>query len=613
MRAEKEKMPDKKKPRNRIAAALALGAAVGATIALLLSPRRGREFRGQLRESSTSFMQFVQKRTRQRGKPEAVVEETKPALSTKAEQADYDVIVVGGGHNGLVAAAYLAKAGRKVLLLEKRETVGGMAVSEELFPGYKFSSLADGAGYLSSYVMADLNLAQHGLRILPADPLIFSPQPDDNYLAIWHDTQRTVQEIAKFSQADAEAYPRFIDKMGSFSQVVAGLKNMTPPDLPELGIGDMMALLNIANPVRNLGRKNIAQVIRVLPMSVADLLHEWFESDVVKGAIAASAVKDISWGPREAGTAYMLLYNWSGSNNGLFRSSGQVKGGMGALSRAIAKAAEEFGAEIVTGAEVVKIVTHDDRANAVKLVNGDEISAASVVAAVDMRTTFLRLVDPYYLDRSFVRHVQNIKYRGTAARVHFALNRLPSFTAVSAGDAKTILSGNIQITPTMTYLQKAYDPVKYGQYSERPYLDIQIPTLIDPSLAPEGKHAMSVTAKYMPYSLREGDWSDLREMVGQLVIDIISEYAPDFADCVQHVTVITPLDMETDYGLPEGNMSHGEMTLDQFLWMRPVPGFAQYRAPVSDLYLCSAATHPGGGISGINGKNAAREILKDWK
>jgi len=286
---------------------------------------------------------------------------------------------------------------------------------------------------------------------------------------------------------------------------------------------------------------------------------------------------------------------------------------MGALTQAIANAAKEFGAEILVGAEVVKILTHDGQATAIELANGDEISAASIVSAVDMRTTFLKLLDPYYLDRSFVRHIKNIKYRSTAARVHFVLDKLPAFTAIAKDDPQTILNGHIQIAPTMTYIQKAFDPVKYGQRSERPYLDIQIPTLTDPSLAPEGKHIMSVTVKYMPYTLQEGDWTDLRESVGQLVVDTLTEYAPDFAQSVRQVKVITALDMETDYGLPEGNMVHGEMTLDQFLWMRPVPGYAQYRAPLDDLYLCSSATHPGGGITGINGKNAAREILKDWK
>jgi len=524
----------------------------------------------------------------------------------------YDLIVVGGGPNGLVAAAYLAKAGRRVLLLEKREMVGGIAVTEEFFPGYKFSSLADGAGYLSPAVVADLNLAQHGLQILPADPLIFSPQPDGSHLTIWHDVSRTGQEIAKFSLADAEAYPKFVKMMSTISNVVAGLKNMIPPDLPDAGLSDVRELLKIVNPVRRQGRQNIVHFFRVMPMPISDLLNEWFESDIVKGAIAASAVNNSSWGPQEAGTAYTFLYNWSGSNNGLFRSSGQVKGGMGSLTQALANAARGLGVEILTNSEVATIITQGGRATGVTLANGDQISSSAVVSAADMRTTFLKLVDPYYLDQLFVKHVQNIKYRGTMARVHFALDALPTFIAAN-GDGQQLLSGHLQIAPTMTYIQKAYDPVKYGRYSEWPYLDIQIPTLTDPSLAPEGKHLMSVTVKYMPYHLRQGDWNELRETLGQLVIQTITEYAPDFPRCMLHRRVITPLDMETIYNLPEGNLVHGEMTLDQFLWMRPVPGYAKYRTPLAGLYLCSAATHPGGGVTGINGKNAAREVLKDWK
>ncbi|MCP4415680.1 MAG: NAD(P)/FAD-dependent oxidoreductase, partial [Chloroflexi bacterium] len=269
-------------------------------------------------------------------------------------------------------------------------------------------------------------------------------------------------------------YPKFVELIGKISQVVAGLKNMTPPDLPVVGLRDMMELLNMANPVRGLGRKNIAQVIRVLPMPIADLLNEWFESDVVKGTIAASSLNNISWGPQEAGTAYTFLYNWAGSNVGLFRSSGQVKGGMGALTQALSKAAKSFGAEILTNSEVVNINQQGGQVTGITLENGDQVSTAVVVSATNMRTTFLKLVDPYYLDRIFVRHVQNIKYRGTMARVHFALNKLPNFTAVN-GDASTQLSGHIQIAPTMTYLQKAFDPIKYGRYSERPFLDIQIP------------------------------------------------------------------------------------------------------------------------------------------
>jgi phytoene dehydrogenase-like protein len=307
-----------------------------------------------------------------------------------------------------------------------------------------------------------------------------------------------------------------------------------------------------------------------------------------------------------------LLHKWSGSNNGLFRSSGQVKGGMGSLTQALGGAVKSFGAEILTNSEVTKIVTRNGQAVGVELTNGDQISAAAVVSAADMRKTFLELVEPYYLDQKFLKHVQNIKYRGTMARVHFALSKLPNFTAIN-GDEEQLLSGRVQIAPSMTYLQKAFDPVKYGRYSNQPYLDIQIPTLTDSSLAPEGKHLMSATVKYMPYHLRQGDWNELRDTLGQLVIDTIAEYAPDFSQCIEHTRVITPLDLESIYHLPEGNLAHGEMTLDQFLWMRPVPGYAQYRAPVENLYLCSAATHPGGGITGANGRNAAREILKDWK
>jgi phytoene dehydrogenase-like protein len=347
-------------------------------------------------------------------------------------------------------------------------------------------------------------------------------------------------------------------------------------------------------------------------MPISDLLNEWFESDIVKGAIAVAAVNNSSWGPQEAGTAYTFLHNWSGSNSGLFRSSGQVKGGMGSLTQAVAKAALGFGAEILTNTEVVRIVMQDDEARGIELANGEQISARVVISAVDMRSTFLKLLDPYYLEQVFVKHVQNIKYRGTLARVHFALDQLPNFTAVN-GSAQQLLSGHVQIAPSMKYIQDAFDPAKYGQYSEWPYLDIQIPSLTDPSLAPEGKHLMSVSVKYMPYHLRGGNWNELRENISQLVIQTIAAYAPDFQKIVQQDRIITPLDMETIYELPEGNLVHGEMTLDQFLWMRPIPGYAQYRAPLAGLYLCSSATHPGGGVTGINGKNAAREVLKDWK
>lgn len=524
----------------------------------------------------------------------------------------YDVIVIGAGHNGLVTAGYLAKAGYKVLVLEKREMVGGAAVTEEFFPGYKFSSLASGASSLSPAVMTDLNLHQHGLEIIPTDPLIFSPQPDGNHLTIWHNVTRTADEIAKYSQVDAAAYPKFIAMLRAYSQIMTTLNNIPPPDLPDVRWDNMISLLKFVKPVRNLGWENVAQVIRVLPMPVSDLLNEWFESDVVKGTIAASSVANISWGPQETGTAFALFYNCSVSSNNLFKFSGRVKGGIGALTKSLADAARGFGADIMTHSEVAEIVTQSGQAIGIKLSNGDLITAAAVVSAIDIRTTFLRLIDPYFLDQKIVKHIQNIKYRGTMARVHYALDQIPRFAAAGA-DPQQLISGTVQIAPTMSYLQKAYDPVKYGQCSNRPYLDIQIPTLTDSTLAPESKHCMSVTVKYIPFHLREGDWNEMRKSIHRSVMDTISEYAPDFKRCVQNYKVITPIDMETVYNLPEGNPFHGDMTLDQILWMRPIPGYAQYRTPVNNLYLCSAATHPGGGVTGINGKNSSREVLNSLK
>ncbi len=533
------------------------------------------------------------------------------SITPTAKQSNYDVIVIGGGHNGLITAAYLAKAGRKVLVLEKRELLGGIAVTEELLPGCKFSSLTDEVGYLSPAVSSDLNLAQHGLQILATDPLIFSPQADGSELTLWHDVNQTVREIAKFSLLDADAYPRFIKMMSKISRIVAGLNNMTPPDVPDIGMGDMSGMFKLAKPVLSLGWKNITQVMRLMSLSLSDLLAEWFESDIVKGAIGAAAVNHISWGPQESGTAYTFLSNWSNSNNGLFRSSGQVKGGIGCLTQALANAARSLGVEILTNSEVTKIITQNGQATGLLSANGDQLSAAIIVSAADMRTTFLKLLGPDNPDEIFVKQVSNIKYRGTMARLHFVLDKLPTFRALNSNNnALQHLSGHIQIAPTLTYIQKAYDPVKYGRYSARPYLDIRIPTLTDSSLVPAGKQIMSVTVKYIPYHLRQGNWNELRDALAQLVMETITQYAPDFPQCAPQSHVITPLELETTYNLPEGNLLHGEMSLDQFLWMRPIPGYAQYRSPIDGLYLCGSATHPGGCITGLNGRNAAREILR---
>jgi len=529
--------------------------------------------------------------------------------------ADYDVIIIGAGHNGLVTAGYLAKAGRRVLVLERRDQVGGAAVTEEVFPGFRFSTCADGSGYLCKEVRRDLTPE---VEILAADPVAFAPQPDGSSLAIWRDSAKTAAEIARFSSADAERYPAFVELVGKVAAVVGGLARVEPPTLPEVSLRDLLGLRPLARPVRALGRKHVNDLLRILPMPVADLLDEWFESDVVKGAIAANGVRDITWGPKEAGTAYALLYNWALSDSGIFRSAGVIKGGIGALSDALATAARSFGAEIRTGAVVERIATEAGRAVGVELAGETILRAPVIVSNADPRTTFFELLDPYTLDAKLVRHVRNIKYRGSAARVLLALGELPEFTALASAraaaggdDPTALLQGPIQIAPTLQYLQRAYDCVKYGEYSPRPYLDVMIPTLLDPSLAPPGQHVMSITAKYAPYRLRDGDWNARREAFGDVVLDTLSEYAPKIRDAVLHRRVLVPPDLEAAYGLPEGSPSHGEMTLDQFFHMRPIPGHARYRTPIDGLYLCGAGCHPGGGVTGIPGHNAARAILSD--
>lgn len=524
----------------------------------------------------------------------------------------YDVAIIGGGHNGLTTAAYLAKAGRTVLVLEKKNSLGGAAVTEEFFPGFRASSIADESDTLSPKVVADLKLKSFGLHILPSDPLVFAPQKDGRHFIIWHDVMRTSREIARYSRTDARAYPVFIKEMGRMARVVSALNHMILPDMPDVGFLDLPEAFKLFKPIRTLGWKNITQVMRSLPLPVADLIAEWFESDAVKAAITASALNHITLGPRESGTGYAFLQNFGHSKNGLFRTGGQIKGGAGALTAALADAARHAGAHIKTNAEVSHITVKNNSAAGVVLADGKAILAGKVVSAIDMRTTYLGLIDAGTLDNAVLRDVRNITYGGSMARVHYALDALPVFKGMNGSSPQT-LRGHIQVAPTMKYLQKAFDPIKYGQFSEHPYLDIRIPTLNDPSMALEGKHVLSATVKYMPFHLREGSWESLGDALCELVTRTISAWAPEFEHCVKHCHIITPLAMQKDYHLPEGSLTHGDTTLDQSLWMRPIPGFTQYRSCFKGLYHCSSATHPGAGITGINGLNAARSILRGKK
>lgn len=513
----------------------------------------------------------------------------------------YDAIIIGAGHHGLVTAAYLAKAGKKVLVLERRAIVGGAAVTESFAdaPDFKFSALAENARLLPQ-IARDLNL---NVEYINNDVEIFAPQPNGDALTLWRDVKRSAQDLARFSKKDAECYSPFIAQVNALSSILDTLMTVIPPNLPNPSRADLFELAKLLNPTRKLGKNNLHDLMRVLPMSMSDWLDEWFESDALRGILAARAVMGITWGPRASGTAYTFLYSHAGGQ------SAQVRGGIGALTHALADAAKKFGAEIRVNADVANIITRDDAAIGVALKSGDEFYANAIVSNADPRTTFLKLLDPQILDAYFLAEVQTIKYRGSCARVHLALDALPEFTVLKNGDVN-LLRGHIRIAPSLDYVERAYDDAKYGDISRAPYLDVTIPTLNDSTLAPQGKHVLSVYMQYAPYQLKTGDWRLKKDMLLKIVLDTLSQYAPNLQSLILQSQVITPLDLETTYGLTEGNPNHGEMTLDQFLHNRPVAGYAQYRAPVRGLYLCSAGTHPGGGVTGANGFNAARVVLK---
>jgi phytoene dehydrogenase-like protein len=527
----------------------------------------------------------------------------------------YDIIIIGGGHNGLVAACYLAKAGLKTLVLERRELVGGGAVTEEIHPGFRCSTLAHGPGPLFPKVLKDLDLARHGLEIITPDARVLALAPDGRSLCVYNDTARTVKEIETWSTSDAQSYPEFTRSFARIGKVLAPLLTMTPPTIEKPAVGELWNLGKLGRSFRGLGKQDAYRLLRWGPMAVADLVAEWFETETLRATIAARGIFGAFAGPWSAGTSTGLL--WQAAMDGHAVSpSAFVRGGMGALGDALAQVAVSAGAEIRTGSEVarVNVDANDERASQVVLTTGEEISARAIVSGADPRTTLLKLVDPVCLDPSFLQKIRNYRALGVSAKINLALSALPSFAGLAdQGNAKEKLSGRIHIGPEIDYLERAFDAAKYGDYSPQPYLDITIPSLIDATLAPAGAHVMSVYAQYAPYRLKHGDWNSRREEFGDTVVDMLSEYAPNLKELIVARQVITPLDLEETYGLSGGHIHHGEMTLDQSFAFRPLIGWAQYRTPIKGLYLCGAGTHPGGGVTGGPGANAAREIIKDFK
>jgi phytoene dehydrogenase-like protein len=522
----------------------------------------------------------------------------------------YDVIVIGGGHNGLVNAAYLAKAGKKVLVLERRHVLGGAAVTEEIIPGFLFSECSYVVSLLRPEIIRELDLPRHGLEILPLDGT-FSPMPDGNHLWRMNDHAKSIREIRRHSRVDAEAYDEFSKMMTPMCRFVKPMLSMVPPDPTTLNPRDLKQLHFLMQRFRELSSEERYTLIQLMTMSSADFLDQWFETDVLKATMSASGIIGTFLGIRSPGTAYVLLHHYMGEIDGAFRSWGFSRGGTGAISNAIAAAAREAGVEIRTKAPVGKILVKEGRATGVALQSGEEITANVISSSVDPHLTFEKFLEPSELPADFLEGVRRYKFRGSSGKVNIALDALPEFKSLPGDGAH--LRGAMSISPSMEYMERAYDDAKYGHYSRRPYIDMVIPSLTDPSVAPPGKHVLSCFVQYAPYKLAEGTWDDQREAFGDNVIDTISEYAPNIKDIIVGQQILTPLDLEREFGLTQGNIFQGELSLEQLFFLRPVAGWAYYRTPVDNLYMCGSATHPGGGIMGANGRIASQVILKEWK
>jgi phytoene dehydrogenase-like protein len=477
-------------------------------------------------------------------------------------------------------------------------------------PGFHFSVCSYVVSLLRPEIIRELDLPSHGLEILPLDGT-FTPMPSGDYLWRVNDHAKTRREIARHSRLDADAYDEYGRAMIEMGRFVKPILGMLPPDPASLDPRGLSRLLFLVNRFRRLSRQDQYNQVQLMTMSAVDFLDQWFETDVLKATMSASGIIGTFLGVRSPGTAYVLLHHYMGEIDGAFRSWGLARGGTGAISNAIAGAARAAGVEIRQQAEVERILVRGNRAEGVVLRNGDELRATVVASSVDPRVTFLRLLDASVLPGDFVDDIHRYKFRGSSAKVNLALDALPDFTALPG--AGPHLRGAISISPGVDYMERAYDDAKYGRFSRQPYIDIVIPSLTDTSVAPPGKHVMSCFVQYAPYHLRNGTWDEQREALGDTVVDTLAEYAPNIRSIVRHRQVLTPLDLEREWGLSEGNIFQGELTLEQLFFLRPAPGWAQYRTPIDNLYMCGSATHPGGGIMGAPGRNAARKILTDGR
>lgn len=526
------------------------------------------------------------------------------------------VVIVGGGHNALIAAFYLAKGGFKPVVLERREVVGGGAVTEEFQPGFRASTLAHALGPLRADVARDLGVEKFDCQIFDPDPRVFSPSPDGKALLFFSDSAKTAGGIARISAKDAERYTQFAAALEEVAGVFAQLASLTPPAIDKPTPEDLWNLFKAGRGVRGLGKKRIFDLLRWGPMAVADFVAEFFETELIRATIAARGVFGTALGPWSAGSTAVLLLRAAADANPV-GSAAFTRGGLGSFSRALAEAAKQAGAEIRTDAEVQQIRIKDGAVTGVVLRDGEELAVEAVVSGVDPKRTFFHLLDPTQLDPRFAQRIKNVRMRGTVAKVNLALGDLPSFPSLAGAIGQDgylkALSGRIHIGPEIDYLERAFDVSKYGEFPTAPWLDVTIPTILDPSLAPDAKHVMSACVQFAPFALKEGTWDARRGELGDVVIKTLAEYAPNLPNLVEAMQVIMPADLEREYGFTGGHIFHGELALDQLFTMRPVLDWARYKTPVRGLFLCGSGTHPGNGLTGASGANAAREIIHELR
>jgi phytoene dehydrogenase-like protein len=523
------------------------------------------------------------------------------------------VALIGGGHNALVTAFYLAKGGFKPLVFERREMVGGGAITEEFHPGFRASTLAHTLGPLRADVALDMQLESFDCEILHPDPRVFAPTPDGNALLFYNDVAKTAGEIARISAKDSAKYAQFAASLEETAGFFTQLTSITPPAIDKPTPEDLWNLLKTGRSVRSLGKAGIFDLLRWGPMAVADFVAEFFETELLRAVIAARGIFGTALGPWSAGSTAVLLLRAAADAHPV-GSAAFPRGGLGSFTRALAESAKQAGAEIRTDAEVQHIRLKDGAVTGIVLADGEEIAVEAVVSGVDPKRTFFHLVDPTQLDPTFANRIKNFRANGTVAKVNLALGSLPIFTALDATEGfLKVLSGRIHIGPEIDYLERAFDASKYGDFSKAPWLDVTIPTILDPSLAPDGKHVLSAYVQFAPYKLKEGNWDSRRHDLGHTVVKTLAAYAPNLPNLIEYMQVITPLDFERSYGFTGGHIFHGELALDQLFTMRPILDWARYKTPIRGLFLCGSGTHPGNGLTGASGANAAREIIRDLR